>query len=469
MSTISLGERSPATLSVAVLAWRQALVTVAATALTLTLIWLFPPARGALVLGGALTLSLSRNRLLASRRGRIELALLLPLISLLTVGVGLLLKHLPLAGALAYIAAMFLSIWLRRYGATGARIGGLLALPFITLLVVPGGGAAPPIATGVGLLAVLVAMLLRLLAQATHFLPPEPEETPDAAGESARASTLRPVASTRMAIQFAVALAAAFACAALLFRGHAAIWVVLAALLIYLGNRGRADVLYKGGLRIAGVALGTVAGSGLSAAMAAGLLPLHGPPLAALLLAIIGIGQGLRQWSYAAWACAMTVVIALLQDLAAAAPGGAAQTLWMRVLATVVGAACSITAAWLVLPVRSEPVLRRRIADALAALGEYLADPTPERDRRVTAALAKVEEVAPPWEAWDRVARRWRPEAPRPGQWARLTRECVALARRGPQRGGAVRKALREARKSLREPAAIGPALGALREVLAAA
>lgn len=468
MSTISLRDRSITTPSAAALAWRQALLAVAAVAVTLGLIQAFPPARGALVLGAALALTLSRNRLLASRRGRIELALLLPLVSLLTIGVGLLLRHAPLAGALAYIAGMFLSIWLRRYGPAGSRIGSLLALPFITLLVVPGGGAPPWIAAAVGLLALLVAMILRLLAHAAHFLPPEPAEAaPKEDAAPARASSLRPIASTRMAIQLALALAVAFACAALLFRDHAT-WVVLAALLIFTGNRGRADVLYKGGLRVAGVALGTVIGGGVTAAMAAGRLPAHGVPLAALMLAIVGVGLGLRQWSYAAWACAMTLVIALLQDVVVAAPGGASQALWMRVLATVVGAACSIVAAWLVLPVRSEPVLRRRIADALAALGEYLAEPLPERGRSVAAALARVEEVAPPWEAWDRVVRHWRPDAPRPGQWARLTRECVALARSRPGAGGPARKLLGEARRSLREPARIGPALAALREALAA-
>lgn len=442
-------------------AWRPPLFTVVSMAATLGLVALFDVSRNPLVLAAALAFSLSRSRLAASRRGRLEALLLLPLVALLTAGVGWLFKSAPALGAVAYTAAMFLSLWLRRYGALGARIGSLLALPFITLLIVPGGGAA---ALGEALLIALAALLtvlaLRLAGESLGLLPrelqpPQPEAPP--------ASTLRPSASTRMAIQLAVALGGAFVWARLAFPAHLT-WVVLAALLVFLGNRGRADVLHKSGLRIAGVAAGTL--------LAAAAVPspvaqawLQGPALALVLLAAIGLGLWLRQWSYAAWACVITLVVSLLQS-AELAPDGGGVRIWTRLLATLAGAGCSIAAAWLVLPVRSEPVLRRRIADVLAALGEWLAERTPEHDRRVSVALSRLEEVSPPWEAWQRIAG-GRGGPPGPGQWPRLVRDCVRLARGSTSAGGAARRALGEARRALREPPKLGPALQLLRDELA--
>ena len=457
-STASSAPEVPATAG----GWRQPLLTVAAMAATLLLVSLFAPARGPLVLGAALAFSLSRSRLAASRHGRLEALLLLPLVALLTTGVGLLLKTLPAAGAAAYVAAMFLSVWLRRYGPLGARIGGMLALPFITLLVVPGGGGTGPLAAMlIALAALLVVLALRLAAEAAGLLPRDAQ--PPHLQPPARPSSLRPIASTRMAIQFALALGGAFAWAWLAFPEHLT-WVVLAALLVFSGNRGRADVLHKSGLRIAGVAAGTLLAAAAGALAPAAQAWLRGAPLALLLLAAIGLGLWLRQWSYAAWACVITLVVSLLQSAAAVPDGGGVQ-IWARLLATLAGAACSVAAAWWVLPVRSEPVLRLRIAEVLAALGDWLAERTPEHDQRVRAALVRLEEVSPPWDAWERIAggRRGKPG---PGQWLRLLRECARLARARDVGGGAARRALGEARRALREPEKLGPALRVLRDAL---
>lgn len=431
-------------------------------AATLGLVALFDASRNPLVLGAALAFSLSRSRLAASRRGRLEALLLLPLVALLTAGVGWLLKSVPALGAAAYMAAMFLSLWLRRYGDLGARIGSLLALPFITLLIVPGGGAAAPgEALLIALAALLTVLALRLAGESLGLLPRE-LQPPQL--EAPQASTLRPIASTRMAIQLALALGGAFVWARLAFPAHLT-WVVLAALLVFLGNRGRADVLHKSGLRIAGVAAGTLLAAAAAAPTPVAHAWLQGPVLALVLLAAVGLGLWLRQWSYAAWACVITLVVSLLQG-AELAPDGGGVRIWARLLATLAGASCSIAAAWLVLPVRSEPMLRRRIADVLAALGEWLAERTPEHDRRVSVALSRLEEVSPPWEAWQRIAG-GRGGHPGPGQWPRLVRDCVRLARGSTGAGGAARRALGEARRALREPPKLGPALQLLRDELA--
>jgi uncharacterized membrane protein YccC len=252
---------------------------------------------------------------------------------------------------------------------------------------------------------------------------------------------------------------------ALVFPQHVT-WVVLTAFIVCSGNRGRADVLYKSGLRIAGAAVGTIVASiGL-----VWLTPAHpflqGPPLVVVLLAILGIGLWLREWTYAAWAVAMTLVITLLQGTAihvAAGTGG--EQLWIRILAIIVGAACGLAASWFVLPVRSEGVVRRRIADSLASLSDFATDPNPITDHELNAALDKLDEVAAPWRALERVTG-WRNTARKPGQWMLLVHESARLVRARPVLGVPARKALGEARRSMRDPEAIGPALVALRDKL---
>lgn len=474
------------------------------------------PVPGSLVLVAALAMTMSRNRLVLSWRGRAEAIVLLPAVALSTAGVGLLLEYVPVVGAIAFTTAMFLAIWLRKFGPTWSRIGSLVALPFITLLIVPGGGAGTSVwgAAVLSVLALVVVVAVRLLAEAVRLLPRHVPLAPpnnDAivpgavAPGGARTSSLRPVASTRMAIQIAVALAAAFPVGWLIFPAHVS-WVVLTAYLVCSGNRGRADVLYKSGLRIVGATAGTlIAAAGLTFAPPGHPL-LQGSLLVVVLLGIIGIGLWLREWTYAAWALAMTLVITLLQGVAihaAVEPAGA--QLWQRVLAIIAGAVCGLAASWFVLPVRSESVVRRRVADALAALGEYVATPTKHADDQIDVTLQRLDEVALPWNAWERVSW-WRTTTRKPGQWMRLVHESVAIARArfGPdvvgdsdavadsEKGsnqsadsvdgpgvasagasgrsgstGRARRAVGDARRAMREPEQIGAALTQLRDTLA--
>jgi Fusaric acid resistance protein-like len=488
--------------------WRQPLLTVIGMSISVGLLALVDPKPGPLVLAAVLAMTISRNKLVVTWRGRGEAILLLPIVGLATAGVGYLFVFLPIVGAIAYVAAMFLAIFLRRFGPVWTRVGSLIALPFITLLIAPGAGVGTtPVEVAllsVGVLVVVVA--LRLLAEATHFLPRVPkapgdtsakpardrpadenaaQESPALAnrGRSNRASAnmprsnsarssgapqgVRPVASTRMAIQMAIALTAAFVLGALVFPQHVT-WVVLTAFIVCSGNRGRADVLYKSGLRIVGAAIGTIVASvGLG-----WLTPAHpflqGPVLVISLLAIIGIGLWLREWTYAAWAVVMTLVITLLQGVAI--PVGALSTgeqLWIRILAIIVGAACGLAASWFVLPVRSEGVVRRRIADALAALSEYAGHQSPLTEHDLAASLDRLDEIAAPWNALERVTI-WRKTLRKPGQWIGLVHECVTLVRARPQLSGAARRALGNARKSMRQPDEIGENLLVLRDELRA-
>ena len=127
-----------------------------------------------------------------------------------------------------------------------------------------------------------------------------------------------------------------------------------------------------------------------------------------------------------------------------------------------------MAAAWFVLPVRSTDVLRRRIADALAAMSAAL---DPQRSERgvdgLRATIARVEQLRPSFRARHLALRRWQPL--QPVDWIVTLDACVApvvaLAERG-ETPGTVRKAVGAARQAMREPAQIGPALQALRQAL---
>lgn len=444
----------------ALTAWREPLVTFIAMALAVGLVSIVAPTPGALVLAGVLTMTMSRNRLANSWRGRAEALVLLPVIALLTIGVGYLLKTMPLAGAFSFVAAMFVSIWLRRFGPIPTRIGTLIALPFVTLLLVPGisAGHSRYGALLIALTALVVVVAIRLVAIGSGFLAAEKPHLHEAPAKTS--SALRPIASTRMALQLAIALTLAFAVGWSIFPGHDS-WVVLTAFIVCSGNRGRVDVLYKSGLRVAGAIAGTLLAAGLGS-----LLPmadLSGFALTVSILVILGIGLWLRSWTYALWAFAMTLVASLLQGVISPLSYGDTTQLWLRVIAIVAGALCGLASSWFVLPVRSEPVVRRRLADALATLSAFLAERTPETQSQVEFALAGLNEIAPPWKSWDRVARP-RQSLRRPGQWIRLAESSIEMALHSAEAPGSLRRLLGETRKALREPDAIGPALLALEE-----
>jgi hypothetical protein len=449
--------------------WRQPLLTVVGMAVAVGLVSIVDKNPGALILAGVLAMTLSRNKLVRTWRGRVESVILLPLVALAIAGVGYLLVNIPILGAAIFIAAIFLSIYLRRFGPLWQRVGTLIALPFITLIIVPRAGPGTPAwaAALLSLVALVIVVALRLLAETTRFLPREVPSAGSAnSGEPRRPATLRPVASTRMAIQMAVGLVAAVILGVILFPQHVT-WVVLTAFLVASGNRGRADVLYKSGLRIAGAAAGSLAAGVLVLDVPPGHPIATGPLFVVLILALLGLGLWLREWSYAAWALVMTLVLTLLQGVVAP-PAGALEgvQLWLRVLAIIVGAVCGLAAAWIVLPVRSEPIVRLRIAGALSSLSDFLGEPSDENDSRVTDSLAKLEEIAPAWNAWERITP-WRATLRKPGRWMRLTREAAHRARRAEKVSGDARRALGEARRSMRDPDAVGPALLALNDALA--
>ena len=447
---------------------REAVVTMLAALATMACALALDPEPGPAILGVVLCLSLSRSQLDRDRRGRIEAAIALPVVSVAALGVGLLLQALPWTGAAAFVAAVSLSIWLRRFGPAGKQAGSLIALPFVVLLVVPhfhatrvGHATALALPILVALLALLWVGALHAIARRVGWLTPA-KPTATAIATPPRVGGLRPSASSRMALQMAVALGAAFALGYLFFAAHWA-WLVLTAFIVGSGNHGRLDVVYKSVLRVLGAAAGTV----VALALAGGI----GPPDAASVAFALGavfLGIWLRPVGYAWWALFVTLALALLQGFDGASVRG---VLAPRLVEIVIGAVIGVAAAWFVWPVRSTDVLRRRIADALAALAEAADPPTPARSADAFQAhLDSIARITPPFRAARLLTRRWR--APQPADWIDALMACrphaVAMTANGAA-PGRVRLAIGAARKAMREPERIGPALADLRAAMATA
>ncbi|WP_102303196.1 FUSC family protein [Dyella sp. AD56] len=442
----------------------EAVVTMLAVLATLRCTQLIAPGGGPAVLAVVLCLSLSRSHMDRDLRGRLEAAVALPLVGFVAMGVGVLLRQTPWLGAAVFTAGMFLSIWLRRFGSMARRAGRLIALPFIALLTVPhvrvaAGSAIPAVLVpvAVALLSLLWVTVFHQLARYLRLLPPVILAPSTAA--PVPPSSMRPTASTRMAIQMVVALALSFVVGYLCFAERWA-WIVLTTVIVNIGNRGRLDVAYKSGLRVLGAAAGTVMAMSLSFHAA-------GDPVATGLwiLAALFFGVWLRPLGYAWWALFVTLALALLQSLQPVPPS---LLLWQRLVEIVIGAVIGLASAWFVLPVRSSDVLRRRLADALAAMSEAMDPSIPERTPvRVADALDQIRDMAAPFRTSRRLTRRFR--SMQPADWIDTLLACRATAIDVIVRGetpGRVRQAIGAARKSLREPEALLPALQRLREAL---
>jgi Fusaric acid resistance protein-like len=438
-------------------ALREASVTMLAAIATLLCALAMDPGPGPAVLAVVLCLSLSRSELDRDRRGRIEAVVALPIVGLVATGVGILLHRAPWLGALVFVAGMFVSIWLRRFGATARRIGSLIALPFVALLTtpyIPARQAGPLPAALIPIVIALLALLwvgaLHALARRVRFLPPVRE--PEHPAWLTRSSPLRPIASTRMAIQMAVALAASFVVGYVYFAERWA-WIVLTAFIVASGNRGRLDVAYKSLLRILGAAAGTLVA--LSLSIHAGS---RDTTTIVFIFGAIFMGVWLRPLGYAWWALFVTVALALLQGFESLS---ASRILWPRLEEIMIGAVIGVISAWFVLPVRSSAALRRRIADALAALSDTLDPATPMRmPANFVAAVARVEQMAPAFRASRMVTRHFRPM--QPADWVDALVACrdpaIALIEKS-ETPSSVRRAVGTARKSMREPREILPAL----------
>lgn len=470
----------------------SALITVAAAAAACASMWWIAVAAGGgygtAVLATVVALTLSR-RTFASRTEFARSSLALPAIGLVAAGVGWLLVAVPPVGAVLFVLGMSVPIWLRRFGDRAGRLGALLTLPFTAILVAPGAvvhtgrwwldlllvvGASVVaivwvgIAREVGAAAGLVVAAEPAAGRAGRVVGAAKPAGARPAGATRAVARSRLPASTRMALQLAVALSAAFVAGWLLFPDHV-MWTVLTAFIVCSGNRGRGDVVYKSVLRVAGALAGTVAAVALSF-----VVEPTGLPAVVIIFAALFVGTWLRAYSYAFWALAVTLVLSLLQGVLGAAPTGASveALLAERVLAIVTGAVLGIAASWFVLPVRSGDIVRRRLGDTLIALGEVFAQPAASRAEQMAAfrtSIARLEQLAPTHRAHRMVARRG---GVRPIDCieAALALPAAVDARLAasvdepadPAAGARLRDALVAARRSLAAPADFGRVRSAL-------
>jgi hypothetical protein len=437
------------------------------------------------IVAAVLALTLTRRPIPAGGVGLLTTPLTLTGVALAATGVGWLLFHYPPAGSVVFIAGMFLSMWLRNFGERGRTAGALIALPLIVMLIVPPIGPASGgpllhllLVVVAGLVAFAFAALVQRLAHlaglqlADETLPP--------ASEAAAPKRAAMSPQTRTALQLAVALAAAFATGFAFYPGHWG-WAVLTAFIVCSGARGRGDAVYKGVLRLIGAVTGTVAAAALTHIW----LP-SGAPEAVAIFAFLYVGLWLRELNYAYWAACMTLVLALLGFNGSLGIG----LLELRLQAILAGALCAVAATWFVFPIRTEAVIRRRLADALRAFDDLLvhgAASESERSARLAhfeRRMIELDAVAPPVR-WHRRIFVRRHVVEHPAHWIDLASGLRPHARAFPAelpaKGGthsAIRRALGVSRRAIAnhgkadappDAPGIGAALGDLYTTVATA
>lgn len=392
------------------------------------------------ILSATLALSLSRRMEIPTLRKFAAEFVLLPLIALTAGLVGMALLHMPPIGAALFTAGMVLSILLRKYGPVSRTLGRIIAIPLIAILVVPvriegvpGKWLPAALMICAGLIALICSAAAAWLADRTGWKEVDLGHAPPAPNPPVSAVRSLHIAE-RMALQMFVALGFAFAIGMIVFPAHWA-WIVLTAFIVCSGTVSRGDAIYKGLMRLGGA----VGGATLAAVMARFALP---DPItdATIIFAVLFVGIWLRQVNYAYWAVCATLIFALLQ-------GPQNETilplLGMRIVCILIGALCGAAATSFVCPIRTEQLVRKRVAEALHLLRDALAcGQTPDvstLDRHAT----ELERLAPPL----RLHRRLVGSAnalTHPAVWIDRMQALVAQARTGEFDRAAIGAQMRE-------------------------
>lgn len=348
----------------------------------------------------AMTMTLARVQRGADLRTRLFGTAVVVVSAATADEVSSLLRSHPFLGATAFTAAMASTIWIRRFGPRAAKAGSAVMVPFIALLVTQNQDAPPHTATydvWYALIALVAAFWVGVYQLGATALGRRGQRIHRAAPRSltptTSTSTRRLKPSTRMAAQMAVALASAFTVGHLAFHDHWP-WAVLTAFVVCSGARSRGDVLHKGVLRAVGAAVGTVV-----ATQVAGAFPAGDRWSVVIIFAVLGVASWLREISYALWAGSVTAVLSLLYGYFGQSAPSLLET---RLEAIVAGAAVGIAASWFVLPIRTGDVLKRRMAEAVAARERLLAAPEADqaeirrRQAHFQHAVRQLEQIAKP-------------------------------------------------------------------------
>ncbi|KJC64593.1 FUSC family protein [Agreia bicolorata] len=441
-------------------------VALFAVALIVAVLLVVDPEPAPVMLGITLGSSLSRSQLGRHGRERLEALALLPLLGLATIGLGTLLHVQFVLGAAVYVLVLVGTVLLRQTGDLGKRFSGLAATPFLAVLFLPGGAGrdhGPVLAVAEPLLiavfAWVVVTAVQLVVQRIGVLPspvvpPASPASPATPASSRPTGGLRPSATTRSALQLGVGLTLAFVIGVAGFGTHWA-WVVLSAVIVAYLPRGRADAVSKGLHRLLGAAAGSVFA----------LVPLAVGPgdstvLVLAALAAIGVGILFREVSYAVWAFGVTVALTLLDHLT----GQASPLIGMRLVEIAIGVTVGLLPVCLLLPVRTTDVVRSRLRPVLSAVAERLEAAGPSEraatQHRIEADLRELDQASASLREAARVLAIVRRPPPEGAQWVRDTHTIAAAAIASPPSVDSdFRRAIRDARRALRDPAALGTAL----------
>jgi hypothetical protein len=383
------------------------------------------------VLAVVLAVTLGRTqRAHAVRQRLLSLLLLAPIAAAAAEVSSLMTRHHHIGDGL-FVAAVSAAIWVRRFGPGYAAAGTLATLPFIAVLITP----MPPTVGQVHLLwSAVIALVAGCWVSVAQLIDTRlpPRHRPQShtggasAGQPAGGSRPRTVpgrlpASTKMAVQMAVALAVAFAVGRQLSPQHW-MWLVLTTYIVGSGNRGGGDVAYKSVLRLLGAAAGTVAATAV-----AGLYPPGDTTPIVFIFVVLALAMWVRAINYAYWAASITAALALLYGYFGQT---GATLLRERLAAIAVGAVIGLTAGWFILPVKTTDVVRRRIADVLAVLTDYLSTAhrapgeLPGQQHRLETALDQLEQIRPPLRAHRKLPRRLRDDQPHHDDAVRALLDC---------------------------------------------
>lgn len=205
--------------------------------------------------------------------------------------------------------------------------------------------------------------------------PPEDEETAEPGG------LRRP--STRTAFQVTVGSAMAIVGGELL-SPQRWYWAVLTCWVVFLGTASTGEILVKGYRRLAGTAVGVVAGAGLT-----GLVAGHTGVSFALILFCVFAAFYFAPVSHTLTSFFMTAMLGLLFTLLNTF---SRDIFVLRVEETAIGVVCGLTAALLVLPIRTA----EHTDELLRTVLERLSDVTQEAVRRLSGERPGVSGGAPP-------------------------------------------------------------------------
>ena len=308
--------------------------------------------------------------------------------------------HWYLLGDVLFALGATAPIWGRRFGPGYSALGALVTIALVSSLIT----SAPPdvdrsiqwslplFAAAVGALAYAALTLARArgrnAARRTTSVPARKS-----------AAKQRPSPSTRMAIQMLTALAESMIAGRMLFEVHWT-WVVLTTFVVASGTRSRGDVAYKAVLRVAGALIGST----LAMPLGLSLRPHSAGPLVAVFVVLV-VATFLRPIRYAIWAAGITSTLALLYSYDGL---NAPELLATRCAAILLGGLIGVGAAWFVLPIRTYPVIYRRLTVVAAAIRQILADlgsgthPN-SPDPRLSVALVELRQVTAPATAHHRL------------------------------------------------------------------